>query len=232
MLSTSIKFPIAAGNSETTTTPQYHRSEGARLRTWTRALPTKCTPWTMPQGNLSPRRYAYKRTCRRLRKGGDLFSAWNTSSDVPPRDPSAAARSFFFQRTHIVKPHPPSLPKRGVGMGVGWAYETLVTQGRPKQGQDTYSHLSGVAYSHHPIEDNAKSTWLDSKPGKKTPHGDGVPQPSYPSGSPAEVLCIWFVVKHIIYGNNCWTNGDGRHLSNHSSNKTAYAMIGLSRNIT
>ena len=50
-------------------------------------------------------------------------------------------------------------------MGVGWAYETLVTQGRPKQGQDTYSHLSGVAYSHHPIEDNAKSTWLDSKPG-------------------------------------------------------------------
>ena len=59
MLSTSIKFPIAAGNSETTTTPQYHRSrpgrsEGARLRTWTRALPTKCTPRPMPQGDLSP----------------------------------------------------------------------------------------------------------------------------------------------------------------------------------
>ena len=73
-------------------------------------------------------------------------------------------------------------------MGVGWAYETLVTQGRPKQGQDTYSHLSEVAYSHHPIEDNAKSTWLDSKPGGKTPHGDGVPQPSYPSGSSVEVF--------------------------------------------
>ena len=39
-----------------------------------------------------------------------------------------------------------------------------------------------------------------------------VPQPSYPSGSPAEVLCTWFVVKHIIYGNNCWANEDGRHL--------------------
>ena len=139
---------------------------------------------------------------------------------------------FFLQRTHIVKPHPPSLPKRGVGMGVGWAYETLVTQGRPKQGQDTYSHLSEVAYSHHPIEDNAKSTWLDSKPGKKNAPRRWGPQPSYPSGSPAEVLCIWFVVKHIIYGNNCWTNEDGRHLSNHSSNKTAYAMIGLSRNIS
>lgn len=190
MLSTSIKFPIAAGNSETTTTPQYHRSEGARLRTWTRALPTKCNPWTMPQGNLSPRRYAYKRTCRRLRKGGGLFSAWNTSSDVPPRDPSAAARSFFFQRTHIVKPHPPSLPKRGVGMGVGWAYETLVTQGRPKQGQDTYSHLSGVAYSHHPIEDNAKSTWLDSKPGKKNaPRRWGTPT----------ILSIRITRRSIVY---------------------------------
>lgn len=118
MLSTSIKFPIAAGNSETTTTPQYHRSEGARLRTWTRALPTKCTPWTMPQGNLSPRRYAYKRTCRRLRKGGDLFSAWNTSSDVPPRDPSAAARSFFFKTTHPHRQAPPTItPKTGSGDG-------------------------------------------------------------------------------------------------------------------
>ena len=146
--------------------------------------------------------------CRRLRKGGDLFSALNNSSDVPPRDPSAAARSFFLQRTHIVKPHPPSLPKRGVGMGVGWAYETLVTQGRPKQGQDTYSHLSEVAYSHHPIEDDAKSTWLDSKPeGGETPHGNGVPQPSYPSnpsGSPAEVY-VYMVrsrLKHISTGIN------------------------------
>ena len=112
-----LKFPIAAGNSETTTTPQYHRSEGARLRTWTRALPTKCTPWTMPQGNLSPRRYAYKRTCRRLRKGGDLFSAWNTSSDVPPRDPSAAARSFFFT-AHPHRQAPPTItPKTGSGDG-------------------------------------------------------------------------------------------------------------------
>ena len=36
--------------------------------------------------------------------------------------------------------------------------QTLITQGRPKQGQDTYSHLSEVAHLQHPIEDNAKST--------------------------------------------------------------------------
>ena len=34
MLSTSIKFPIVAGNSETTTTPQYHRSQPARNERW------------------------------------------------------------------------------------------------------------------------------------------------------------------------------------------------------
>lgn len=233
MLSTSIKFPIAAGNSETTTTPQYHRSEGGEIKDVDPGTTDEVHPMDYAARQSIPETIRKQEDMSTSKKGRCLFSTWNTSSDVPPRDPSAAARSFFFKlRTHIVKPHPPSLPKRGVGMGVGWAYETLVTQGRPKQGQDTYSHLSGVAYSHHPIEDNAKSTWLDSKPGKKTPHGDGVPQPSYPSGSPAEVLCTWFVVKHIIYGNNCWTNGDGRHLSNHSSNKTAYAMIGLSRNIT
>ena len=43
----------------------------------------------------------------------------------------------------------------GVGMGAGRAYELKVTQGRPKQGQDRYSHLSEVAYSHLPIKDNA-----------------------------------------------------------------------------
>lgn len=32
MISTSIKFPIAAGNSETTTTPQHHRSEGGEIK--------------------------------------------------------------------------------------------------------------------------------------------------------------------------------------------------------
>lgn len=203
MLSTSIKFPIAAGNSETTTTPQHHRSEGGEIKDVDPGTTDEVHPTDYAARQSIPETIRKQEDMSTSKKGRCLFSAWNTSSDVPPRDPSAAARSFFFKhprrvpgdcagegRTHIVKPHPPSLPKRGVGMGVGWAYKTLVTQGRPKQGQDTYSHLSGVAYSHHPIEDNAKSTWLDSKPGKKNaPRRWGTPT----------ILSIRITRRSIVY---------------------------------
>ncbi|EJK71179.1 hypothetical protein THAOC_07407, partial [Thalassiosira oceanica] len=68
---------------------------------------------------------------------------------------------------------PPSLSKEGPcpsglqgrGSGAGRAYEHRAAQ----QGQDTNSHLSEVGglltHSHHPIEDSAILTWLDSKPG-------------------------------------------------------------------
>ena len=83
---------------------------------------------------------------------------------MPPLDPSAAGIGSFFKKRNF-KHHPPFIPKRGAEVGEEEAYEVMVTQGCPKQGQDTYSNLSEVAYSHHPIEDNAKSAWLDSKPG-------------------------------------------------------------------
>ena len=49
---------------------------------------------------------------------------------------------------------------------------------------------------HHLIEDNAQSTWLDSKPEKNTPR-HRAPQPPYPSGSPEE-RSIWYNHLHLI----------------------------------
>mmetsp|Transcript_17193 Transcript_17193/g.39971 ORF Transcript_17193/g.39971 Transcript_17193/m.39971 type:complete len:214 (-) Transcript_17193:298-939(-) len=168
---------VTASTTRITKVPSSPTSDGTRLRTWTEALPTKCTPRTMPQGDPPPR-YVYSRTCRCLTTGSDLSSAWNTSSDELPLDPPASdCRSFFLQRIQNVMHHPPSLPRQPTfhqsmraapsrvrppgdsrgegGMGAGRAYELMVTQGRPKQGQDRYSHLSEVAYSHLPIKDNA-----------------------------------------------------------------------------
>ena len=154
------------------------------------------------EGNLPPQ-YEYSRTVTYL------LPAWNTSSDVLPLDPSASdLRSFFFctsqtsSTTHhhspvnrpfaraSVRPRQASGRHQGSGDGCRQGVRTKVTQGRPKQGQDRYSHLSEVAYSHHPIEDNAKSTWLDSKPGKKNaPRRWGTPT----------ILSIRITRRSIVY---------------------------------
>ncbi|EJK64873.1 hypothetical protein THAOC_14343 [Thalassiosira oceanica] len=188
MLSISIKFAVAAGNSETTTTPRSRlgTSDGARLRRpWTRALSTKCSPRPMPQ-----RRYAKQRTCRCLTTGGDRASAWNTKTDAlqvlfcTPTSPSPTHH-------HSQKPHPSSLPKRGVGMGVGWAYDPGKGPPKTRAGHVLTPQCGGN--SNHPYEDNAKLTWQTSKTGKTRPTARA-PQPPNPSGSPVEVfdlIALW-----------------------------------------
>jgi len=183
MLSVSIKFAIAAGNSETTTTPRSRpgTSDGARLRRpWTRALPTKCTPRPISQ----QRRSVKQRTYRRLTTGGDRASAWNTKTVCAATRPISRIQVHFLY-THIAQPHPSSLPKRGVGMGVGWAYDPGKGPPETRAGHVLPPQCGGN--SNHPFEDNAESTWQTSKTGKKRPTARA-PQPPHPSGSPVEVF--------------------------------------------
>ena len=99
---------VTASTTRITKVPSSPTSDGTRLRTWTEALPTKCTPRTMPQGDPPPR-YVYSRTCRCLTTGSDLSSAWNTSSDELPLDPPASdCRSFFFT-AHPKRHAPPTI---------------------------------------------------------------------------------------------------------------------------
>jgi len=96
-----------------------------------------------------------------------------------------------FLYTHIAQPHPSSLPKRGVGMGVGWAYDPGKGPPKTRAGHVLPPQCGGN--SNHPYEDNAKSTWQTSKTGKTRPTARA-PQPPNPSGSPVEVfdlIALW-----------------------------------------
>lgn len=117
MLSTSIKSPIAAGNSETTTTPQYHRSEGGEIKDVDPGTTDEVHPTDYAARQSIPETIRKQEDMSTSKKGRCLFSAWNTSSDVPPRDPSAAARSSFFT-AHPHRQAPPTItPKTGSGDG-------------------------------------------------------------------------------------------------------------------
>lgn len=151
---TSTNSPSQQQRHDSSIVPGQERAmRRLRLRTWTGALPTKCTPRTMPQGNLPPR-YDYSRTCRCLTTGSDLSSAWNTSSDVLPLDPSASDLRSFFS-AHPKRQAPPTITPpstdlspepacgpvrppgdiRGVGMGVGRAYELRLHRAAQNKGR-------------------------------------------------------------------------------------------------